>query len=202
MSTYYNFYTEAKIGDVWHCIDPKVLRLGSSGDPYKLTHTYWSGSRSYFGEAHDKLMDISSKIRFDDTSSEFRTTKTMDWRGSGEELAPYYDSILRVMPYWRLSELNDRAKKPEYCGLYKNSDIELYESDELEDLFEREISPEAYSKLVDDARRIYRYYEWNYATSWRRQIPRLFERVVDRIREFENTNYIDCDEVRILMYLD
>lgn len=202
MSTYYNFYTEAKVGDTWYCIDPRVLQLECGDKPmtYRLNYTYWNGSRSYFGEAYDKLEEISSNIRFEDASAEFHVHKILDWRGDDKDVAPYYDGVLRVIPYHRLRELYEASKTPENCGLYKRTDIVRYEDGLLEDLYELEIDPEKYSGLAEEARRIYQYYEWNDHMSWRFQIPILYKLVAARIREFEDVNSFECDDVRVLMY--
>lgn len=204
MSTYYNFYTEANVNGTWYCIDPRVLQLerGDRAMSYVINNTYWNGSRSYFSEAYDKLEEIASRIKLEDTSAEFRMHKILNWNGDDSKIAPYYDQILYAIPYRRLCELYERSKRPENCGLYKKSDIALYEDGTLEDLYEREIDPEKYSALVDEARRIYQYYEWSDPMSWRFQIPILYKLVEARIREFEDVNFLECDDVRILMYCD
>lgn len=202
MSTYYSFYTEARIGGTWYCIDPRVLQLERDGRPmsYVLNNTYWSGSRSYFGEAYDKLKEIASKTKFEDTSAEFRMHKIIDWSGKDEDVAPYYDSILYAIPLSKLNGLYEESKRPDECGLYKKRDVTLYMAGEIEDLYECEIDPEKYSMLAPEAQKLYQYYEWNYCMSWKFQIPILYKLVCSRIREFEDVNFLDCDDVRVLMY--
>lgn len=204
MSTYYNFYTEAKIGDTWYCIDPRFLRLerGSTPMTYRIHNTYWNGSRSYFGEAYDRLEEVSHSIKLEDTSAEFRMLKILDWQGDDGEVAKYYDQVLRVLPFQKLRELYEESKTYENYGIYSVGDIAKYEQGVIEDLYDREIDPEKYSSLVDDARKMYKYYEWNYPMSWQANIPKLMERVVARINEFEDVNCLECDDVRILMYWD
>ena len=204
MSTYYNFYTEALVDGTWYCIDHRVLQLERNDRPmtYKLNCTYWNGSRSYFGEAYDKLEEVGRPIRLADTSTEFRMLKILGWRGDDGEVEKYYDRILYTVSYKDLSELFAKSKQPEYSGIYKKTDINQYEAGELEDLYELDIDPVKYSQLVDDARAMYQYYEWNDSMSWRVKIPVLYKKVTDRVAEFEDVNCLDCEDVRILMYTD
>ena len=74
MSTYYNIRTEVKINGMWHCVEPLILHLNNEGGAgeYQLALTYWSGSRSYFGAAADKLIEMSVSCKYDDYSPEIR----------------------------------------------------------------------------------------------------------------------------------
>ena len=201
MGTDYFFYTEAKIDNTWYGIDPRILRLQNREEPltYKINYTYWNGSRSYFGETYDKLKDISKPIRLEDTSTEFRIDHLLGWRGDDKDAIPYYDNMLRVMNFSQLMSLNSNKKMHDYHGLYRKDSIALFEAGEIEDLYD-DISPEDYSALDDEAKKVYQYYEWDDPMGWRRHIPILVERVSERVREFEDMNYLICDDIRIIMY--
>lgn len=204
MSTYYTFYTEALVDKAWHCIDPKFLHLERRGEDqiYRLSPTYWNGSRSYFSEAYDKLVEVSTCIRFPELSEELRVCKREDWRGDESEIEPYYNSLLRAVPLAKLRDLYESAKKYENYGIYRKNDIVLFEDGTLESLWEREIDPADYSALADEAKKLFQYYEWNDAMSWRSKIPDLYNLVTGRVREFESENYLEYEDVRVIMYAD
>lgn len=202
MSSDYYFYTEALVDGTWYGIDPRVLRLqhGDSGMTWQVNHTYWNGSRSYFGETFEKLEEISVPIKLEDTSAEFRMNKIMNWRGDDKDIAPYYDKALRVLPMEKLLALKPDKDTHEIHGIYHKDRIVLFEDGTLEDLYEEDISPEAYSALDAEAKRVYKYYEWDNPMSWRHYIPILISAVNARVAEFESVNYCDCDGVRVIMY--
>lgn len=64
MSTYYDLYTEIKVNGKWHCINNKLLNVHDN--KLRLTQTYWSGSRSFFGDAADEIERRGYYLREDE----------------------------------------------------------------------------------------------------------------------------------------
>ena len=68
MSTTYLLYTEAKVDGKWYTISGTVPRIieenGAVSVKEKLSTTYESGSRSYFGETYNKLFEIGRYGKF------------------------------------------------------------------------------------------------------------------------------------------
>lgn len=209
MGADYYFYTEARVGDRWYSIDPRVLRVPQDGKgmKYVLNETFWSGSRSYFGETYTKLFNLSSPISFLDTSTEFRVEKLLIWdEWYGEDSATnaeeFYDSVLRVISYADLCAAMPKDGIYQYHGFVHKDYITQLEDGEIDDIDgEMMIPPEEYSKLIPEARRVYQYYEWNDPMSWRAKLPVVVQRVRDRIREFEDVNLCDYDDVRVIFYM-
>lgn len=56
MSTQYFIYTEVNIDGTWVCINNKLRNVQKGSET--LFNTYYSGSRSYFRAAADKIEEI------------------------------------------------------------------------------------------------------------------------------------------------
>ena len=98
MSTYYRIQTEVKGRDAWHCIDPLTLRLGASpeNNKYRLSPTYESGSRSFFGQAEEKLREMSIPFSYDDLSREYQSY-CETWHVTFSDLPSYVEKHVHVI---------------------------------------------------------------------------------------------------------
>ena len=215
MSVYYNFYTEAFLKDEWHCIDPVGLYVRFNGEIHQeLYSTFWNGSRSYFGEAWDRLRENAGAIRFSETSPEFQKhildslEDSYAWAEEDEEahvvhrqeLIQFMDKNLLTIPYKVFIDMLPDEHEHTYHGVYHKDAITAFNNGELEDLYERELSTEEYAKLDGDMRKVYAYFEWDDPMSWITGLRRLAEHVTFRVRDFTRENYEEPGQVRIVMY--
>ena len=60
MSTSYYMYTEVNIDGKWTCINNRIIDVERNEE--LMSETYYSGSRSYFGETADKIRDIGTLL--------------------------------------------------------------------------------------------------------------------------------------------
>lgn len=70
MSTHYFMYTEVNIGGKWVCINNNLKDVQKGTET--LSDTYYSGSRSYFREAADKIEEIGYSINYHELSAELQ----------------------------------------------------------------------------------------------------------------------------------
>lgn len=161
--------------------------------------TYWNGSRSYFSDTYYKLLEISRPIKFEDLSLELRIQMSVGWRGEEEDARKYYDDVLRVCSFADLRSICPNGEH-EHHGLYHKDKIVCFRTHETEDLFEEDITPEKYAELPEEARKVYQYFEWDDPMSWRAHIPEIVRKVSQRVNEFEDMNFLDCDDVRVIFY--
>ena len=70
MSVSYYLYTEIKVNNKWYCINNKFKNMDKGN--YELSTTYYSGSRSYFGETYYKLESIGNKIKKNELSDDLK----------------------------------------------------------------------------------------------------------------------------------
>lgn len=215
MSTYYNFYTEGRINGEWHCIDPVGIRVTPHDNQIaqKLYQTYWNGSRSYFGDAYNKLMEYAWHIRFSDASQEFQKSILDSILGSysvksdpesydmtKNEAVEYFDNNLLAISLSSLSSIVPQQGEHELHGVYHKNVIAAFKRGDIEDLYDAEMSPAEYAALEGDMRKVYEYFEWDDPMSWRIGITRLYAKVRSRLDDFASENFFEPDDVRIIMY--
>ena len=200
MSTDYCIYTEAKIEGEWHCIDPLTLRIGnkSEGNRYRLSRTYEIGSRSYFGSAAEKLEEMSVKFRFEDLSEEFKRI-CEGWTQEPAELPEYVERNCYVIPLQSVKDaVADFPGKTNH-GLVHKDCIAEYEAGETREIY-GEITPQEYSELDPEAKKVYQYYEWDDSMHWLPYLRTILSRAVSRLSMFENDNYIfDSLQARLIL---
>lgn len=200
MSTNYIIYTEAKIGDEWHCIDPLTLRVGAKEEDnkYRLSRTYENGSRSYFGEAAEKLENMSVRFSFEALSDEFRKI-CESWMIEPEELPKYVERCCYVIPLDAIRDAVTAFKGKTNHGLIHKDCIAEYEAGDTAEIYDQ-ISPQEFSELDDEAKKVYQYYEWDDPAHWLPYLRTILNRATYRLSMFENDNYLlDPPEARLIL---
>ncbi len=202
MSTYYNIRTEVKINGMWHCVEPLILHLNNEGGAgeYQLALTYWSGSRSYFGAAADKLIEMSVSCKYDDYSPEIRAVFD-SWKFDFEDKESYLSRNTHVIP---LDSVKDAVEllggKTNHAIVHKDA-IVAFEAGEVEDIYNT-IDPREYSDLDPEAKKLYQYYEWDDNMHWGPYLRRILERASRRVFDFADANWIDTKlEARLILYI-
>ena len=202
MSTYYTIRTEVKMHDGWHCVDPLILcfKRDNSEPEYRLSTTYWSGSRSYFGSTADKLEEMSVACKYDELSAELK--KLYDsWKFETENKEEYIMRNTYVVPLARIRKAVDSLGGKTNHGIVHKDAIVAFETGELEDIYNT-LDPREYTELDPEAKKLYQYYEWDDAMHWGPHLRTILEKAVRRINEFANENWIEEElEARILMFV-
>ena len=200
MSTYYSIHTEVRIGGAWHCVDPLVLHLKTdhSDQEYALSPTYENGSRSYFGRTADKLEKMSGRFCFDDLSEELKDYY-MKWRLAPEEIPEEATQFSRCVSVESIREAVQSLRGKSRHALAHKDSIVAFESGEADDIY-NEIDPEDYSKLDDEAKKVYQYYEWDDPMEWECHFREILKCVNRNIAAFASVNYLaEITDARIIL---
>jgi len=203
MSTYYYIYTEVNINGKWICIDgmvPEIKRNSSNSIfnenkiEYKIEETYWNGSRSYFGEAYDKLYLWGKQIGFKNLSQELKDR----WKSRLEsELEKKYCEPALVVNYKYIDKNIDYSKFDFHCVMHKDR-IFKFESGDIEEMWPQEND---FSKVSDIEKQEYQYYEWDDPMGWNhalKDVKRCVEHEISRFRS-RNDIWDDTFEYRVVI---
>lgn len=191
MSSHYFLYTEIKHNGKWYCLNKEMPRI--KDNTTSLACTYYSGSRSYFHEAADKLEELNDGLNLDDASDVIKEKygKYKDDKFISK-YAVDFESIKSVMP---------KNMKHEYHGFVKKDTIFRYESNDIEEIYES-ITPEEYSKLDEKAKQAYEYYEWDDPMGWFVHFKEIIEHVNWQMYEWYDVNFMEEPEkIRIIMFI-
>ena len=161
MSSSYYLYSEALIDGKWTCLNAYM----KTGEKYVMAETYYSGSRTYFSSTFEKLEEIGQQINKDNLSPELQEI-IGDINGSQSFFISLCD-LQKAMPF---------SQKYENHGYVEKSIIFLFESEEVENIFEW-LSSKEYMELDEEAKKIYQYYEWNSVIGWYIHFVEIMERV-------------------------
>ena len=134
MSTSYYIYTEVCVDGKWICINNKVKDIKNNKEV--ISETYWNGSRSYFGKTADKIEEIGSRLEYDELSDEVKSVFQGSEYFRGFSVTP--DAMSSCFP-------KDKTLK-EFCGFVQKEILFLYQTGEIDDIYER-LSAEEYSEL-------------------------------------------------------
>ena len=194
MSTNYSLYTEAKYGDEWYCLNHRMPRI--CNDSTSIASTYWSGSRSYFGCAAEKLESLGCRLDANDAKdlSELLRESFQDLLDD-KCVAKYvidYEDIKKVIP---------ENMEHEFHGYASKDSIFAYESGDNDDIYDY-LSAQEYSELDSEAKKAYCYYEWDDPAGWFRHFKDIIEHVQWQLYEWNDVNYmIGPEKVRIIMFV-
>lgn len=202
MSTYYDIHTEVSVGGRWYCADPKILKIPCrEGEElgYDLSSTYWNGSRSYFGEAAERLEELSVRVPPDRLSEEMQE----HFRGynfsSDDARDRYFARSVYVIPYQSVKDAIASAGSTTSHGIAHKDAIAAFEAGDAEDICCM-ISPEEYTALAPEAQKCYQYYEWDDPMHWLSGFKEIQRRVDNVLYLFESVNILcDVDAVRIVL---
>ena len=190
MGADYYFYLEVKINDRWVLTNKKVrARARDNVKGSVVIPSYWCGSRTYFGEAWDKLRDIGGAINVGGISKDLRIylqkVYMNDFR-SVEIISVPFSEIKK--------ELGD--KKYDRVGFVKKSDL-LSE----EEIFEW-LQVEEYEELDSEVKKAYEYHEWVDPYGWLRFFKMLVEHLEPDIDEFNFHYNRDMTGSRLIGVMD
>ena len=191
MSTNYIIYTEVKHKDKWYCINNKIINVKEN--KAQLSTTYWSGSRSYFGETYNKLESIGKSINKKELSYELKEIH-------GEETDA--NEILPIaVDYEKMKNCVPADKFFENYGYVNKNIIARYKLGDIDDIYDW-IDIYEYEKLDSKEKQMYEYFEWDNSEGWLVYFKEIIEHVKWQIMEWEDINIgNDIDKIRLIVFL-
>ncbi len=178
MSTYYDFFAEAKFDGQWHNIDYRTL--GYDG---KLHHQFLvSCSRSFLGRL-SALVEQAGVLNFEDLSA-----------GSQQFMLEVddeqYEDCVRLSKYYTagtLAQLEAKLSAPyEFEGYITRNQLSAAEQGEIDD-FEEFLSAKELLDLPEDARREYVLQKWDYPFCSRAMLQRLVDKLKEQLEYFNDS---------------
>lgn len=210
MSVYYRIFTEVRIKNDWHLIDPQIICLKSNKS--ELVYTYET-SRSWFSETYDKLQcDVNSfcKIKQGDLSKELKEYFDKD----SENYRDYYEKevlndselfekdlfTVKYNEIFQMCHYLDGKELFSYHGFVPKDQLQAFELHDIEYLYPEEIGK--YCKLSEEERnKLYVYYEWDNSDDWLYQFKRICKNVEHRVYDFSSINYEYIEGIRLIIYI-
>ena len=199
MGTDYFIYVEAQIGNKWISIDPVVPKLHKDDDgnydgTYELSHchSYWNGSRSYFGETFTKLRRIGYEMKFSDMSEEVQThwKHAIEVEGDDTDEPNWYASPVCV-DYDVFCRYVDK-KKFDSHGIVSKDMLFAYENGDTEELYS--VDHDDFIELTPEERQAYTYHEWDEPYGWNGHFKDIYDAVYPHITDFNEENWIWDDD--------
>ncbi len=190
MSTSYYIYTEIKYNGKWICLNNKIKKV--KGEKEEMAVTYYSGSRSYFGETYNKLEAMGDKISKKELSNELREMY-------GNEKDEFEDYPV-VVDFEKMKKCIPKRDLYEHHGYVYKDMVASYLLKEQEDIYEW-LDLEEYNKLSDDDKKFYEYFEWNDEQGWFKYFKKIIEHVNWQLYEWQDVNHLEeVDKVRLVVF--
>lgn len=190
MSTYYDIHTEIRVDDEWVCIDPFVYNPKKK--EFVQHPTFWSGSRSYFGDAYQTLCDYGMQISVEECSQHVLELNEYRLRYKDDLYASSYANMLAV-PYETLSDLLKDKPKYTNCGYVDKALMRAHRIENSE-IWEW-LSVDEFRELSPKEQQGYEWYEWNDDMHWLTQLRYVYERVNRQLHEYRSENYLYEDTI-------
>ena len=196
MGATYLIYTEMLIDGVWHCINPLIKRYDKKADQddYALSYTYWSGSRSGFGNTATYLRQIARQFKVAELSPELQQEFKEDSDYAGQYLISY-DDLVGLIP-------NDMEHQ--YHGLMHKDDIFRFKT-EVDVWNYDAITREEFKELPEEMRQLYQYYEWDDPDDWFYHVKNIIKNIKAQLYFFDAVNYLlyeSCEKRIVFFELD
>ena len=190
MSTSYFVYTEIKHNGKWICLNNKIKNIKDEKE--KLSVTYYSGSRSYFGETYNKLEAMGDKISKKELSDELREMY-------GDEKDEFEDYPV-VVDFEKMKKCIPERNLYERHGYVHKNMVANYLLKEQEDICEW-LDLEEYNNLSDADKKFYEYFEWNDEQGWFKYFKKIIEHVNWQLYEWQDVNLLEeVDKVRLVVF--
>lgn len=187
MSTSYYMYAAQERDKKLVCINPVFM----NGDKTTLTRTFESWSRSYFSETADKLQELGWNMNFEDLPEILQK----EFPSHGSEHLPIYkiavDDIRKCIP---------KDQQHEFHGIVSKDRIFAYESGDIEEIYEEDMSLKEFSKLDPMVKQKYQYYEWDSPFGWFRNFKDIIEHLNWEIYDWES-DYLNKEDKSGKYYL-
>ena len=192
MSASYFIYAEAKINDKWVLINGKIPEYKWDWDKeeytdefkYKVAYTYYNGSRSYFGDACDKLKDIGRCGKFKELSDALKEDWANAVKDESEKKQTYYTPFL--IDYAKFKEYA-HPKHFTHHGLIHKDMIFAFENDDIEELWQN--NEVDFANMSDEERQLYVYYEWDEPYDWAYHFKQILKNLDCQVEQFLDMNY-------------
>lgn len=204
MSTSYFVYAEARINDKWVLINGKIPEYKWDWDEeaytdefqYKVAPTYYNGSRSYFGDASDKLKDIGRCGKFRELSDALKEEWSNSTQNENDGNSIYYHPF--IIDYTKFKDYAN-PKYFTHHGLIHKDMIFSFEHDDIEELWQN--SEIDFSKISEEEKQLYTYYEWDEPYDWAFHFKQILKNLDCQIEQFFDMNYYRCEDIPIRLVL-
>ncbi len=188
MSISYYMYTEVNINGKWICINNRIKNIKK--DMEMLSETYYSGSRSYFGEAAEKIKDIGLRINHEDMSEALKSIF------KDEE---YFFAVSVSPKRMRDCFPEDKTLK-EFCGYVLKDTLFRFQTGEIEDICSW-LSIDEYLALSEEEKVFYKFYEWNSEDGWYIHFQEILEHFNWQRYEWGLVNWNDENDYEFRLVL-
>ena len=191
MSTTYTIFTEVKVNNTWHCIDPLSIRQMPIEHPV-IVPTFQTDARTAFEQAYRQLIDDGRCISPNDISENLKKSIT-DWLEPGDRsiCAINYDCIRK--------RLNASGK--EHCAFALKSEVAAFENDESEDIWDF-VSVNEYKRMDEELKKAYQYYEWNGRSGAYRFYDQIQKTIFSHLSDWKTVNQAEAvEDIRVLLFV-
>ena len=178
MSTYYDFFAEAKINGKWHNIDFHTIGI----DGKLLHHFLYSISRSFLGRLSD-LVHNANHLKFEDLAE--GTQKILL-----DATKPQYEDSVALDNYFCIGTIPDLERLVDapyeyefYITRNQMAALEAHQIDDIDD----GLSAKELLELPEEARREYVLYRWDYPTNSRNTVQYLVRKLKEQLEQFNES---------------
>lgn len=200
MSASYFIYTEVKINDEWHCINGLMPKFKYNWGnhkyeneyEYELAETYYNGSRSYFGEAYNKLRDIGYGGKFIEMSKELQPLYASSIEDEKEGVDSWWHPIF--IDYDCFKKYVNPDKFDSHGLVHKNT-LFAWENGDAEELWA--VDHEELAELTEEEKRAYVYYEWDNPWDWHYYFKIINRYVESQLNAFCDLNGMFNDDYQV-----
>lgn len=178
MSTYYDFFVEAKYNGVWHNID-----FHSAGSDGRMRHHYLATlSRSFLGLLEDAV-HTAVHMPFEDLSESSQNILL-------RSVSPYEEDYVRLGHYFLLGDLHaleKLASQPCRSEMFVTRNrIAQFERGDIDDIDDGLTAQELLS-LPEEARREYKLYCWDFPAGSRAAVQYMLRKAQEQVESFNDS---------------
>lgn len=189
-STSYFIFTEVRVNDQWHCINPQVMKLLPT-EHLILVPTLRSDSRYQFEKAYRQLEYDGHPFTVGEMSRNLQASVN-DWLTPEDSvrIAVCYDDILKL--------LNTSGK--EHSAFALRSEVAAFQNGESDNIWDF-VSVDEYRKMEDELKKAYQYFEWNDRSGAYRYYEEIQKKVTAQVKDWKAINpRAEITFVRIMLF--
>ena len=194
MSTYYTYYTEAKVNGEMKWIDP--VYPDKDGKNRKIC-SIWG--QSWMGETANKLEELGRRATKEILSRELGNYLYKHYNPDAEDPWERYEPIVYLLDYAKIKELLLKNGGYEHHAYVTHDYAAKWRTDEIADIYEW-LSPQEYHKLSDEEKRAYEYLEWDDIDGWVNGFKEIDKVVSVRLRDLDESDYsLKIESPRVIL---
>lgn len=189
------FYTEVKINGEWQWVDPPLPQEHNK----KVSKSSAIWGKSWLQETSDKAEDLGKSLGREDLSKELAAHV---FRGS-EHWDPCYRPYITELNFKDINQALKSSGGHEHYGFVPKETITKWETYELFNIYEW-LSAEDFQKLSKEAKKAYRYYEWDSTDGWVQGFKLLQKIMEVRLSDLDQAGWDDekIEKARFVVVID